>query len=306
MTVRGFTKALARACLYVFIYLAWQIITVNWASVIVSAKLALEGDVLTEAMLEGMTAAEYEAYMLEASLELSQKVLAVIEQYVVHLTLLSGILTLVTYAVIFRMRKKKLLAEAGFTRIGIGQGIILLALGAALNLFATTLIGILPFPEAWVDSYAENASVLTDAPLWISVLTTVIAAPLVEETVFRGLCLSRLKRGMPMLAAMLISAWCFGAMHGTMIWFLYASVLGFLLAWIYEKFRSLTACVIVHFSFNLCGMLSEQMGEVPENVYMMLLAAGGLASMALLLYIQKKSDYPIEFSFSSKEMDPNE
>ena len=53
-----------------------------------------------------------------------------------------------------------------------------------------------------------------DANVVVSIIVTVISAPIVEEVTFRGFMYGQLKGGMPMFAAMLISSWVFGMVHG--------------------------------------------------------------------------------------------
>lgn len=182
---------------------------------------------------------------------------------------------------------------------------MLIALGAALNIFISLAITLIPFPADWVESYSESSSVLTESGILITLVTSVIAAPLVEEITFRGLIYSRLKQGMPMFAAMIISAWVFGMMHGTVIWFLYAALIGLLLSWIYEKYHSLTASVLVHFSFNLFGSLMELIGGMSDVAFLLMLTASGIASVALLIFIQRNSPHKIEFSFAGNSGDQN-
>lgn len=295
MTIKGFFKSCAKALLYFAIYFGWQLIVVNWTSMAASVQVTSTYDPAA------FSPENYETLMLE----INDRVYDIIMRYSLHLTLLSGILTLLTYFIVFKARHKQPLAEAGLTKLPIGQLPVLIALGAALNIFISLAITLIPFPADWVESYSESSSVLTESGILITLVTSVIAAPLVEEITFRGLIYSRLKQGMPMFAAMIISAWVFGMMHGTVIWFLYAALIGLLLSWIYEKYHSLTASVLVHFSFNLFGSLMELIGGMSDVAFLLMLTASGIASVALLIFIQRNSPHKIEFSFAGNSGDQN-
>ncbi len=307
MTPKGVLKAIGKALLYFAIYFGWQLIVINWISIAASVYLSLTMDpaeLLGSSAIsnpEQMTVAEYQTYSERLTLALTEKIYEIINRFSVHLTLLSGILTLVTLFVIFKARGKSLIRDVKITRLKPSQGITLFTLGAALNVFVSLVMSIIPFPATWMDQYIESSSALIEGNIVIILLTTVVAAPLVEEIVFRGLCYTRLKQGLPMLAAMLISAWGFGLVHGTIVWFIYASIFGFLLAWVYEKYRSLSASILMHFGFNLFGQLSSLVTEMSDAAYWLLLISGGIASAALIIHIQRTSEYKIELGMAEDE-----
>lgn len=84
-------------------------------------------------------------------------------------------------------------------------------------------------------------------------LLIVIAAPLSEEIFFRGFFFAGLRRGMPLIAAALVSGVLFGAAHlttGDVLAFVQLSVLGALLAWLYERTGTLWSPIALHFANN--------------------------------------------------------
>lgn len=306
MTIKGTLKAVGKALLYFLVYFSWQLMIVNWAAIGISMYLTFTQAFTPDLDIGEMTAQEYAAYAEELTVELTEKTYEIIAENALLLTLISGGMTLLTYFVIFKIRRKRFRTEISLAPIQVGQGINLFALGLSLNVFVSLAMMLIPFPETWMEDYIESSSMVLGGGVLITWLTTVIAAPIVEEIVFRGLCYTRLKKGMPMLAAMLISAWGFGLMHGTVIWFLYASVFGFLLVWIFEKHRSLTAGIIVHLGFNLMGQLSAYVNEIPDTVFWLLLAASGIASAALLIHIQRTSPHKIELVMATPDEPHNE
>ena len=91
-------------------------------------------------------------------------------KYSMLLTLISGILALVTFFVIMKARKKRPLADIGLTRINPWLALELIGLGAALNVFVTFAMSIIPFPVEWINSYVESSSMLADANVVISII----------------------------------------------------------------------------------------------------------------------------------------
>lgn len=82
-----------------------------------------------------------------------------------------------------------------------------------------------------------------------------LAAPIVEETVFRGLLYRWLRGVMPLGTAMLLSGALFALAHAVTLLFLPLLGIGVLLAWIYERSGSLWPGVLVHGLFNLAGII---------------------------------------------------
>lgn len=82
-----------------------------------------------------------------------------------------------------------------------------------------------------------------------------LAAPIVEETVFRGVLYRWLRGVMPVGAAMVLSGAIFAFAHAVTLLFLPLLGLGVLLAWIYERSGSIWPGVLVHALFNLAGII---------------------------------------------------
>ena len=162
-------------------------------------------------------------------------------------------------------------------------------------------LNLIPFPQEWIDSYTESASQLSNGGLIVSTIVTVITAPIVEEMTFRGYMYKGLKTGMPMFAAMLISSWVFGLVHGEVIWVIYASLLGLAFTWTTEKCGSLLASMIVHMTFNLFGVLTQYVGEMSEWAFWLLLVSSAIAALAAVVFINRSSDRKIEFSMKPAE-----
>lgn len=79
-----------------------------------------------------------------------------------------------------------------------------------------------------------------------AILSTVVAAPILEEILFRGLifesCAERYGKGV----ALLISALLFGVVHGIPVQMINAFVVGLILGYVYLKTRSLLSVIILH------------------------------------------------------------
>lgn len=82
-----------------------------------------------------------------------------------------------------------------------------------------------------------------------------VAAPIVEETVFRGVLYRWLRGVLPAGSAMVISGGVFALFHFNTLLFLPLAGLGVLLSWIYERTGSIWPGAAVHALFNLAGVI---------------------------------------------------
>lgn len=108
----------------------------------------------------------------------------------------------------------------------------------------------------------------------------VVVAPLVEETVFRGMLLSRLRRSMAPWRAIVVSAAAFAALHLLDPNALYAVpglfVVGIALGWLALRTGDLSLPIFVHAGVNLTGavvlLFGDELLEMTEQTATILLA----------------------------------
>ena len=96
------------------------------------------------------------------------------------------------------------------------------------------------FPAIYADymKLADTMSLKTmPAPAMIAIVG--IFGPIAEELVFRGMVFRTLRKGFPFAVAALLSGVCFGIYHMNWVQGVYASCLGVVLAFVYERTRSI-------------------------------------------------------------------
>lgn len=108
-------------------------------------------------------------------------------------------------------------------------------------------------PNINLENPVSEAFSSTD--LGIMIFLTVVIAPIMEELIFRKLLLDRVNpigEGI----SILLSGMLFGALHGNLQQFFYATLLGMLLAFIYLKTGKIIYPILFHMLVNfLCGVL---------------------------------------------------
>lgn len=117
-----------------------------------------------------------------------------------------------------------------------------------------------------------------------------ILTPFAEEAVFRGLIYNRMKRCFNYPIALAASALLFGCYHGNIVQAVYGTLLGLLIAYIYEKYDSFAAPVLFHSVANIgIFAITYYKGFQELNVWKSaLLVAGSLiGSIICFIYIRK-------------------
>jgi membrane protease YdiL (CAAX protease family) len=92
--------------------------------------------------------------------------------------------------------------------------------------------------------------------LAVAIPLVCLIAPLSEETIFRGFIYGWLRRRLPVLPAVGISAVVFAAAHLVLVLALPLFAVGVILALLYEYSDSLLPGALVHGLFNLVGILA--------------------------------------------------
>lgn len=207
------------------------------------------------------------------------------------MTAISGIFTLLVLWIFFLIRKKKMTVEAGVTPLPKASIAYMVLLGIVLAI--TVSFGLSLLPESWLAAYAEQANMMVGGPVLLTVFSTMIVAPVVEEVIFRGLMLSRLRKAMPAGWAIAVVSLLFGLAHGQILWIAYAFILGIILSLVVLKTESLAASICLHMTFNIFGTVVPALSEgiTSTAVYVIITVLGCAASVYLLLHFMKKQHH---------------
>lgn len=112
------------------------------------------------------------------------------------------------------------------------------------------------FQESLFAMEAANQSIESGSAVEL-LLTVVIAAPLLEELLFRGIVLRSLQKVLPVWISILLSAIMFGAYHMNLVQAVYAAFMGIIAGIIYHKTNRLKYPIIVHAANNFIGAMQS-------------------------------------------------
>ena len=145
-----------------------------------------------------------------------------------------------------------------------------------------------------------------------SFITIVIAAPILEELIFRGIILNGLLKSYSPLKSIIISSLLFGLVHLNPWQFIGASIGGILSGWVYFKTKKITLPIIIHMTNNLLAFLGQYFSSRNVNLtksisseYSLTELYGGTTNLIVILTvaitIALSSIYLLDKEFRKKE-----
>lgn len=118
----------------------------------------------------------------------------------------------------------------------------------SLGVVIEPMVNLIPMP-LWIEKLFQDMI----KPDIFSFLTVVIAAPVFEEMIFRGVLLKSMLQRYSPGKAIFWSSFIFGVIHLNPWQFLGALVIGMIIGWTYWKTDSLWPCIFLHLVNNLYG-----------------------------------------------------
>ena len=156
-----------------------------------------------------------------------------------------------------------------------------ISLGICLSV-AVSIFGISEQDEA----FKQVNELIESQPFWLKIASVGIIIPIQEELMYRGLIYKNIK-------AAVISSTVFAVMHMNLSQGIYAFLMGFVLAFIYQKTKNIYACITFHCSANIFAVfvstntvnefLMENMYLVPAVLLCMIVSA-----YVIILYLHKE------------------
>lgn len=131
--------------------------------------------------------------------------------------------------------------------------------------------------------------------LLLEIAVMVIAAPLGEELLFRGVLFRRMRAWCGFLPAALVTALIFGLFHGNILQGAYGFLMGLLFAYSYERLHTVWAPVWMHAAANAVSLAAAECAVIqglPAAVPFMGMCIGLLAAAAALALFTRLTAEP--------------
>lgn len=275
MNIKRTLKDLWRLIYPVIIYFAVAFI-VQFAAVRVIASAAVANGTITAAG--------------KSTAELQEELNSLINRYSLHLTALTNVVLIPIYILLLRRDEKKRRNSLGirYTTPGIKRLGLVFLLGMSAAVSVNVIVSLSQIAR-FSPKYQQVSEVIYSGGLFMEIVSAVIAAPILEELFFRGMIYKRLRDMINVKAAVVISALFFGAFHGNLVQFVYAFIIGLMLAYVYEKFKTIWAPVIFHIGANLISVLITEF--MPQSMNDAAVILGAMIISMVLTFVLLKYVY---------------
>lgn len=168
-----------------------------------------------------------------------------------------------SFAIVYQIRKAKVGAPSFSFPLRPWPIALPLIVGSVVLLFGivSPVTSAIPIPE----SIKQMLFATVDQTSLATVGYFIIAAPLLEELIFRGIMLDGLLRRHRPLTAILLSSVLFGAVHLNPWQFVTGLAFGLFAGWIYFRTASIGACILIHMCANGSGFVARLLMS-PEDL----------------------------------------
>ena len=126
--------------------------------------------------------------------------------------------------------------------------------------------------------------------IWVF-MSVVIAGPIFEEIVFRGLIYNYIEELGSSTAAIIVSGITFGIWHGEPVQMVYTAFMGIVLGIVYYRTRSLKYTIYVHIVNNLLSTLPPFLDTDINNAAISYISYIMIIPMLVIVYNMSKYRY---------------
>lgn len=209
------------------------------------------------------------------------------------MTIFSGVLIVIVFFVIFRLRKADVKKEWKLCCFKIKDVVLPIIVAFSYSfVFALITYNIELENSVMIRNSAEYYSgVCSGLGLVLMIMNLLIVAPISEEIVLRGIVYTRVEKTTNPVVAIMVSSLLFGLMHimaGGPVLVIGAMLMGVVFGLIYYKTNSLLICFIAHSIANLPDFILSNHSVFSTRILITLtIGFGVLFIMGIILMIKK-------------------
>lgn len=208
-----------------------------------------------------MTNSEFLEYI--KTLEYQDK----LNNYIDSKTFLIIVITMLIFIPLFYNLYKKYKTKNNFK---IKDIIVPILFGISISLIYNILLFKLNSVIYFTNKFDGNS-----LPILVQIISTGILGPILEELIFRGFVYNKLKEFNKPMNSIILTSLIFGIIHFDIINAIYAFGVSFILIYLYEKYKTLKAPILMHISLNITIILMINFitkGFIVFNLYLLIVS----------------------------------
>ena len=206
--------------------------------------------------------------------------IAKLNNYVNDKTIFILIITMVIFIPLFYKLYKKYSVKNDFKFKNIFIPIILgITISLIYNITLYNLNSVINFTDIFE---------LSSLSLIVQIISSGICGPIIEELIFRGIIYNKLKTFNKPMTAIILTSLIFSIIHFNIIECIYTFGVSFILIYLYEKYKSLKAPIIMHMSLNITIILILPLiikGFTIFNLYLLIVSV--IVLLVLRIFINR-------------------
>ena len=202
-----------------------------------------------------------------------------LSNYLNSKALLIVVITFIIFLLFFIKVLKKMNISNIKNRINNQDYINIFILGLFISIFFNTFIYTLNSVVHITDAYKVSSM-----PFIVSLLSSGILGPILEELLFRGIVYNKLKEFNSNKKSMIISTIIFSIIHFNIIDIIYTIFIGYILVYIYEENNNLKYPIIFHISANTSVILLSII--LPFNILLNIILFSICLIILLFIYLR--------------------
>lgn len=198
---------------------------------------------------------------MESYMSLIGPAIELVMKYEVEITGAAALCTIPLTAILFR-KDRKLEKDLGIgpaQRTPLKKYGMILVFGI-LGTVGVTCLSAMAQAVMYDEAYVSAAQSMYSASFPVQVLALGIIVPAAEELMFRGIMFERYRENRNFWYSALWSSLFFSIMHTNTIQMVYSFLLGVLLSYLYERFGSLRAPMLMHIVLNTGALVFTEAG----------------------------------------------
>ncbi len=218
----------------------------------------------------------------------------VIEDSLEHVALISGIaqaLYLLLVIFIFALKKVDILNTYGLKAVPLKEYLLPVIVAFCFSAFSNIVQAAAPIPQELTGGMSDDM----EKNITAFILSIFIVAPIVEEFVFRALIMTKLRKEVPTVISIIISAILFALIHfmaGGIITVVHAFFGGLIFALVYVKTKSLFPAITAHIFGNIGGCVPTVTNRLSVTIQYIIAVSFLIATIVFcVILIRKKEDY---------------
>ncbi len=199
--------------------------------------------------------------ILDSYMETLEPAFEIIAAHQVEIATVSAVCTIIMTGILFG-RDRKLEQKFGVktpVKVPLSQYWTVVVFGIAGGIASTCLMAMIQL-AFYDERYQQAAQITYSAGLLLQLIGLGVIIPVAEELMFRGILYKRFRERQSFWYSAACSALLFSFMHSNATQMIYAFLLGLMLSYLYEKFGSFRAPVLLHILLNTGSVILTEAG----------------------------------------------